>query len=190
MLFDEKLVALEHALVAAEIPHAFGGANALAYYGTPRATADIDLNVFVSSSRASEVLAVLGGLGALTSNPRLTALIEREGQARIFWEKTPIDLFFSYDALHESSMQRCRLVEFGEDAIHVLSAEDLMIYKAIFDREKDWRDIAEMVYASEGALDMDYVRGWLERILEAGSPLFARFERLVASGGLELGSGK
>ena len=50
MLFDEKIVAIEGALALADIPHAFGGANALAYYGTPRATADIDLNVFVPSS--------------------------------------------------------------------------------------------------------------------------------------------
>ena len=31
------------------------------------------------------------------SSPKLVELIERDGQARIFWEKTPIDLFFSYD---------------------------------------------------------------------------------------------
>ena len=53
MFFDEKIVAIEAALAAANIPHAFGGANALAYYGTPRATADIDLNVVIPSSRAS-----------------------------------------------------------------------------------------------------------------------------------------
>ena len=106
MLFDEKIVAIEGALVEAEIPHAFGGANALAYYATPRATADIDVNVFVPSSMARDVLAALGNLGAATSSSKLVELIERDGQVRIFWEKTPVDLFFSYDALHDSSMER------------------------------------------------------------------------------------
>ena len=191
MLFDEKLVAIEAALALAEIPHAFGGANALAYYGTPRATADIDLNVFVSASRASDVLAALGQLGAMTSNPKLMIeLIERDGQARIFWEKTPIDLFFSYDPLHDSSMKRRRLVDFGGDKIHVLSAEDLMVYKAVFNREKDWRDIAEMIYAAEGSLDFDYVRSWLARIVSGDDPQLARLERLVEAGGQDLGLGQ
>jgi len=188
VFFDEKLVAIEAVLASAEIPHAFGGANALAYYGTPRATADIDLNVFVPASRASDVLAVLCQLGATTSSPKMTIeLIERDGQARIFWQKTPIDLFFSYDPLHQSSMERRRLVDFGGDKIHVLSAEDLMVYKAVFNREKVWRDIAEMIYAAEGSLDFEYVRSWLTRIVSGDDPQLARFERLVEAGGQDLG---
>jgi hypothetical protein len=41
----EKVVAIDRALD--DVPHAFGGALALAYYAEPRATVDIDLNVFV-----------------------------------------------------------------------------------------------------------------------------------------------
>jgi hypothetical protein len=188
MLFDEKIVAIEQALERAGIPHAFGGANACAYYGAPRATADIDLNVFVPTSRAQEVLAVLGTLGASTGDPGLVEGIERDGQARVFWERTPIDLFFSYDALHDSSMERRRAVDFGGDTIHVLSAEDLMIYKAIFDREKDWRDIAEIIYAADESLDFDYVRSWLGRIVSEAGPQLRRLQKLIDSGGTDLGS--
>src|SRR5262249_14713784 len=41
----ERILAIDRALVA--VPHAFGGALALAYYAEPRATVDIDLNVFL-----------------------------------------------------------------------------------------------------------------------------------------------
>lgn len=187
MFFDEKIVAIERAFEAAGIPHAFGGANALAYYGTPRATADIDVNVFVPSTDAGHVLRVLGELGTDVSSQRLTDLIERDGQARVFWDRTPLDLFFSYDALHDSSMERRRRVDFGGDAIHVLSAEDLLVYKVVFDREKDWRDMAEVAFAAEGALDFGYVREWTRRIITADDPRHARFERLVASGGEDPG---
>lgn len=187
MLLDEKLVAIEQALGAAGIPHAFGGANALAYYATPRATVDIDVNVFVPTERAGEVLAVLGSLGVAVGDPEIAKAIARDGQARLFWERTPIDLFFAYDPLHESSLARRRRVEFGGDTLHVLSAEDLILYKLIFDREKDWRDVAEIVYAANESLDFDYVRGWLARIAELGDPRPARFEKLVASGGTALG---
>lgn len=186
MLLDEKLVALEQGFAAAGIPHAFGGAHALAYYATPRATVDIDLNVFVPAARAPEVLALLGGLGVAADDPELVSRIERDGQARVFWDRTPVDLFFSYDALHDSSMDRRRRVDFGGDRIHVLSAEDLMVYKVIFDREKDWRDLAEVVYAAPDSLHFDYVREWLARILESDDPRLLRFERLVESGGSDL----
>lgn len=46
MLLDEQIASIENAFAAAGIPHAFGGAQALAYYGSVRATHDIDLNVF------------------------------------------------------------------------------------------------------------------------------------------------
>jgi hypothetical protein len=187
VLLDEKIVALERALLGADVPHAFGGAHALAYYATPRATHDIDLNVFVSGDRAGEVLRLLARLGASTNVPGLVDRIEREGQARVFWERTPIDLFFSYDPLHHAGMQRRRSVPFGDDRIHVLSAEDLVIYKVIFDRAKDWRDLAELVYAANDPLDLDYVRRWLGRILAADDPRHERLERVVDSGGSDLG---
>ena len=57
----EKILAVHDALGA--LPHAFGGALALAYYAEPRATIDIDLNVFVPPTQAAAVLGVLGPLG-------------------------------------------------------------------------------------------------------------------------------
>jgi hypothetical protein len=186
VLLDEKIVALERSLTDAGIPHAFGGAHALAYYAAPRATADIDLNLFVPTARAPEVLALLAGLGVAAGAPGLHDRIERDGQARVFWDRTPLDLFFAYDPLHDSAMSRRRAVDFGGDRIHVLSAEDLMVFKVVFDRDKDWRDLAEMVFASADALDLDYARGWLRRILPTDDPRHTRLDRLVESGGGEL----
>ena len=186
MYLDEKMVAIERAFETADIAHAFGGANALAYYATPRATVDIDVNIFAPASRAGEVLASLGALGATVDAPELMQAIERDGQARVFWGRTPIDLFFSYDPLHQSSMERRRRVDFGADRLHILSAEDLLVYKAVFNREIDWRDIAEMIFAANDPLDYGYVREWLARILEDDAPQHERLERLIESGGGDL----
>ncbi|HXH28344.1 MAG TPA: hypothetical protein VNL37_04825, partial [Candidatus Polarisedimenticolia bacterium] len=119
--------------------------------------------------------------------PELVDRIARDGQARVFWQRTPIDLFFAYDALHQAGLGRRRSVPFGADRIHILAAEDLVVYKVIFDRAKDWRDLAELVYASEDPLDVDCVRSWLRRILAPDDPRHARFDRLFDSGGSELG---
>ncbi len=172
---SEKVLLIEAALRSARIPHAFGGAIALAYYATPRGTIDIDVNVFVETDRADEVLSCLRDLGAAEPSKSESIRLHRDGQVRVFWGSTPIDLFFSYDALHEACLERRRAFPFGQgETIHVLSAEDLVLFKAIFDREKDWRDIAELVFAAGGDLDVDWITGWLERIVGRRDERFRR----------------
>jgi len=188
VLLDEQIVAIERAFSAAGLPHAFGGAQALGYYGDVRATHDIDVNVFVGAEEAPRVLSVLATIGVETAGARLVRQIERDGQTRLFWDGTPLDLFFSYDPLHESAMGRRRRVDFFGDPIHVLSAEDLIVFKATFDREKDWRDIAGVLFASEGAIDHDYVREWIGRIDGPDGPRSRRLEQLITSGGRNLGA--
>ena len=177
---DEKIASIEHALTAARIPHAFGGALALAYYATPRSTHDIDLNAFVPVARAERVLQVLEALGVDPGNARTLEQIRDRGQVRLHWEHTPIDLFFSYDALHETCVKRIRVVPFGEGAtISILSAEDLAIFKALFDRPKDWSDLREMLFSLGADFDEAYALGWLRRILAKDDARLTRFEKAL-----------
>lgn len=56
-LLAQRLLAVHDALDAAELPHAFGGAIALAYCTEePRGTRDLDVNVFVDPTRARRSL--------------------------------------------------------------------------------------------------------------------------------------
>lgn len=184
LALDEKIVALHRALAAARIPHAFGGALALAYYGTPRGTIDIDLNVFVREAEAERVLRALAQLGVATGGERERTQIRDRGQTRLRWEHTPLDLFFSYDPLHDACTARVRTVPFGEGVtLPILSAEDLVIFKALFDRPKDWSDIAEVLYAQAPHFDADYVLAWLRRILPEDDPRLARLVESLAAAG-------
>lgn len=179
----EKVILIEAAFRSARIPHAFGGAIALAYYATPRATIDIDVNVFVESSRAEDVLAALGRLGAAAPTESEEVRLRRDGQARIRWGGTPIDLFFSYDAFHEACMERRHAYPFGPgETIHVLAAEDLVVFKAIFAREKDWRDIGEIVFAADDDLDAGWITTWLERIVGRDDERFRRCAEILRTG--------
>jgi hypothetical protein len=181
-LLDEKILAVADALARAGIPHAFGGALALAYYATPRATIDIDLNLFVPTSEAERVLAALTPLGVTPPSPEERDVLEQRGQARLFWEHTPLDLFFAYDPLHDHCMARARRAPFGDgETIPVLSAEDLAIFKTIFDRAKDWRDLRELLFALAGGFDAEYALGWLRRILPEDDERLRRFEALLRS---------
>lgn len=146
----ERIVAIADALDAARIDWALGGALALAYATEePRATRDIDLNVFVPATDAPAVFAALpAGVshGAADCDAALA-----DDQVRLWWDDTPVNLFFAADPFHLAVTTRRRSVPFAGRAILVLAPEDLAVFKAMFDRPRDWVDIDEM--ASSGTLD-------------------------------------
>jgi hypothetical protein len=174
----EKVVAIDAALAA--VPHAFGGAIALAYWAEPRATIDIDVNVFVPPDRFASVLEPLAALGIDTAGA--ADAIRREGQARITWDRTPIDLFFAYDAFHRAADADAVEVPFADRTIRVLSAEHLTICKVVFDRPKDWIDIDAMITNGTPISAAEVLR-WVGRIAGDDDPRYGRIAAVLSATG-------
>ena len=150
-LLGDRLLAVHAALDTADIPHAIGGAIALAYCtAEPRATRDLDVNVFVEVSAATKVLDALPA-GVQWSAADL-AVIVRDGQVRLWWEDTPVDLFFDVSDFHVEVPLTVRQVPFEGQHIPVLGCDELVVFKAMFNRTKDWADIEAMV--ETGSVDM------------------------------------
>ncbi len=167
----QRTITVHHRLRHAGIPNAVGGALALAYHvDEPRATQDIDINVWVPADRASDVLHALPA--DVPRTDETPAVIARDEQVRIFWPVTsqvpiPLDLFFASDDLHRVAAQRCLAVPMLETSVEVLSATDLAIFKALFDRPKDWPDILAMRDAHDSTLDLAEVIRWVTDLVGA-----------------------
>ena len=175
MNLPDRIVALHEALDDAGCPHAFGGAIALAYWTLdPRGTSDIDLNVFVAAEDCSPALAALP---AGVSQPGDTVqTVAREGQVRLWWEETPLDLFFDYSPIHADAARHTRKVPFQGIEIPVLGPVELAVFKAMFDRTRDWADIEAMAEAN--TLDLDAVCTSLATLLPPPDPRFKRLASL------------
>ncbi|HEX3239943.1 MAG TPA: hypothetical protein VHR18_07395 [Solirubrobacterales bacterium] len=173
----EKVVAIHGALGAAKIPHAIGGALALAYYAEPRATIDVDLNIFLSTDRWPAVRDTLSPLGIDVSVD--VDVLTRDGQARFWWDRNPVDLFFSYDPFHEEMRRSARRVPFAETTIPILSPEHLTVCKAMFDRPKDWLDIEQILVATN-PLDVPEIEAWLEAMVGERDQRLERLREIVA----------
>lgn len=171
----DKILAVDRALQP--IPHAFGGAISLGYHAEPRATIDIDVNVFVTAGRAPDVLDPLCGLGVEIASAAESAA--RDGQARVMWDSTPIDLFFAYDPFHAAADQAAVTVPFADRTIRVLSATHLSVCKAVFDRPKDWVDIEAMI-ALGTHIDLAEALRWVGRIAGDEDPRYNRLAALLA----------
>lgn len=174
----DQIVAIHEALAAAKIPHALGGAIALAYYAEPRATIDIDLNVFMPAQRWPEVSDALAPLGVRVADLDSAAL-ERDGQCRLWWGRTAVDLFFSYDEIHEEMREETRRAPFADTTIPILSPEHLTVCKAMFDRVKDWLDIEQILVGTDD-LDVAEIEGWLERMAGSEDPRLEKLAELKA----------
>lgn len=163
----DKLLAIHRALDVAAIPHAFGGAIALAYaVADPRATNDIDLNVAVSVDDAGRVVAALPD--GITARPDVLDTIRKDGQDRLRWGDVPVDLFFPQHEFHAIVQARAGSHPFRNVTIPVITATDLTVFKTLFDRTKDWADIESMLRAE--AVDVPEARRWVEAILGTDHP--------------------
>ncbi len=157
-----RVVAICAALDKHKIPWALGGALALAFVtAEPRGTRDIDVNVFVAADQARRVFEALPK-GVRHQRADITAA-RRDAQVRLWWDDTPVDIFFAAERFHHEVARRCVTVPFGGRNIRVLCAEDLAVFKAMFDRSKDWVDIETM--AASDAIDLDLAAARLQDVL-------------------------
>ena len=175
----QKVLSTVRALESVPLPCAVGGAIALAYYAVPRATVDIDVNIFVAADQFDAVLGALAPFG-IEADAKQRATVERDGQVRLFWDRTPVDLFFAYDRFHFHAATRTRRVPFADTTIPILAAEDLLVCKVLFDRGRDWLDVDQILLLTAATLDLDDVRSWLTHIMGANDARYERFEVAVA----------
>ncbi len=143
----EKLFSIHDALTEAGLAHAFGGAIALAYCTEePRGTRDLDVNIFVNASEAESVLKSLPR--GVRVRKKDVNKVRRDGQARLDWEGTPIDVFLNNVPLHDAVAGAVVWVQLEGRDIPVLDCASLVIFKAFFDRTKDWADIEAIAIAT------------------------------------------
>ena len=173
-----KMLTLHEALAQPELPHAFGGALALAWCtGEPRATIDIDLNIFVGDQDMSAALACLPEQIEVSEEDR--ERLARDLQHRLWWDNTPVDVFFNSTDYHDEVAQRIRWQDFAGATLPFLSCLDLAVFKVFFDRTKDWADLEAMYEA--GTLDAPRVSGIIAAYLGIDDPRLKRLADLVQS---------
>ncbi len=183
--FADKVLSVARALEGCGVPYAMGGAISYVYHAEPRTTIDIDVNVFVSELDATGVLRCLESIGINPSEQELDQL-RRASQARLRLEGTFVDLFFPVHAFHESCASRTRRVRFDGGSIQILSAEDLVVFKVIFNRAKDWLDVEQVLRTQGEHFDRAYALRWLDDMVGTEDSARVRFAELIETIAAEL----
>jgi predicted nucleotidyltransferase len=157
------------------VPYAIGGAVATSFWGVPRTTQDADCLVAVPSvvyQRLSDALNLRGFAIEQPSGPQsvtVVALLEQVRRDRFMTlscRATSVELFVPVVPLQESILKRAVDRLFHGRTIRVTTAEDLILLKMAFHRQKDLQDIKGILHVQKGHLDIPYLRGWSAEMLE------------------------
>lgn len=162
-----------------QIPYMVIGGLALAIWGEGRATHDADFKVIVETSLDEFRKLVLAHFSERTTSipahkksPYVLQVWAAPGLATDF-----LVSIFEYE---KEAVRRAVTIDVFGTSTRICTAEDLIIHKAIADREKDWLDISTILYRQQEKLDVAYIRYWLEQFATAleTPEILNRFDKL------------
>ncbi len=160
------VVALVDALEASGETYAFGGAVALAAWSEPRATADVDVVIWVEPPDVGRAVDLMEKAGvsveresALAEAAQRGMFVGRAGNVRV-------DVFVPSIPFYEEAMRRRVRTRVAGRETWVHSAETLAVFKMLFFRPKDILDVERMLQVRGAGFDRGFVRGALVEMLD------------------------
>jgi hypothetical protein len=177
----QSIQKLQRRLRESDIPSIVIGGVAVALWGEPRVTRDVDLKIRLERHEADRLFGVLSpDYTPLLSDPQRAV---RE-QAMLFVQDsagTRLDLLLADTPYDVEAIRRGRMAEVYPGApITVCSPEDLVIYKMVSTRSRDHQDAASVIRRQGNRLDDACVLDWLTQFEQAldDPTLVAEYTRL------------
>ena len=166
------------------VPWYVFGAQAVAAYGVPRATADVDITVMLGATAVSKLVAALqkDGFALKIADPAFIA------ETRVLPVKHVVsgwdlDIVLAGPGVEELFMGRTRKLLVGGVTVPLIAVEDLIATKLLAQRPKDLEDVRGLLRTA-GDLDRDRLTEIVALLEEALAmsdlaPLLAQLDREV-----------
>lgn len=165
---EEALTEIQNFLKARGVPYMIIGGIGNLIWGEPRMTVDIDITVHISDANEKDFIKEAGSkFKVLVGNPdgfvKQTRVLPIE-----ITKNVKGDIIFTGLEYEKMAIERAVEVEISKNIlVRVCTAEDLIIYKAISEREKDWQDIEGILLRRGTLLDKKYLFNWLSEFASA-----------------------
>jgi len=186
--FGALIADLDRALASLGTPYMLIGGLAAMARGVVRQTDDADATVWAAGIEPSHLLATMEARGfrARIDDPlgllgRAQVLLLRHGPTGI-----DVDLSAAWLPFEAEAMARAERLDVGGHSMPVVTAEDLVIYKAVAWRERDRSDIERLLRVAGPTVDRERVLrivGEFAEILEEPRRVEAVRSLLDAAGG-------
>jgi hypothetical protein len=173
---------LADALEQAGVPYAVGGAIAYGFHGPPRATNDVDLNVFVEPEALGPVLESMAAAGAVVDRDKAIESARQRGDFAVRFGGMRVDVFTPSIELSYSAAARTQAFQLLGRPIRVLSAEDLVLFKLLFFRPKDIIDVERLLRFRDTDFDRGYVHRWIVKLMGEDDERTLEWRRMSRGG--------
>lgn len=184
----ELVERLASAFERIQIPYAVGGALANNYWGTVRATQDVDCLIALPAIKYQSFADELTALGCVLHDDSsrevgitVAALRDQVQHRRLiecYCDSVRIELFVPAVALQEEILRRAIPMRIGKSDVFLTTAEDLVLLKLAFHRSKDLQDVRGILWVQRGKLDYNYLRLWSRRTHDEATQ--KELEQLIA----------
>jgi hypothetical protein len=143
------------------------GAQAAILYGAARLTADVDVTVDPGSLPTSTLVDALSGARFSLRVADAEGFVERTRVLPLLHERSgiPCDVVLAGPGIEELFFDRLHAQPVGGVEVPVIAADDLVALKILAGRPKDLDDVAAILRAQGGRLDLARARATL-RLLE------------------------
>jgi hypothetical protein len=138
--------------------YAFGGAIALAAWSEPRATADVDVILWIAEAELDRAIALLQRAGVDVEPESARARAAARGMFVGQSGLVRVDVFIPSIPFYADAQARRVATTIGGKATWVHSAEVLAVFKLLFFRPKDLLDVERMLQIQGSAFDRSFVR--------------------------------
>jgi predicted nucleotidyltransferase len=141
------------------------GAMAVAIWGRPRATADIDFTLLTDSEGLETIGEGAERRGFVIDRQWLEwHPLQRGVQIRLTSADVFIDLVRPMDQHQEQALHRRRSIDIAGRTVWFVSPEDLIVMKLKAGRPRDFEDAVSVLARQKGRLDESYMVDWAVRI--------------------------
>lgn len=145
--------------------YAFGGAVALAAWSEPRATADVDVVLWIEPSHIDDAIDLIESAGVELDRTAAHAEAEERGMFIGRADHVRVDVFVPSIPFYSEAEQRRVRTKIADRDTWVHSAEVLTVFKMLFFRPKDLLDVERILQVRSAAFDRGFVRNALVDML-------------------------
>lgn len=163
----QALDEIQQFLISQGIGYVVIGGVANAIWGRPRATLDADFKVLIGDRSIAEFVALLGTRFAFRVADPLAFVRRTYVVPLVASNGVGLDLGLAYLPYEIEAIGRGIKKTYQGVTFPVCTAEDLIVHKAISEREKDWLDIDGVLDRMGGELDQGYIANWLSQFAMA-----------------------
>ncbi|MGB9706459.1 MAG: nucleotidyltransferase domain-containing protein [Microgenomates group bacterium] len=167
------LLKIAHLLNQAKIPYLLTGSLAVAYYGYPRGTHDIDFVIEVETKDLEKILGVVKKLGKkyIFDKNQIKEAIENSSQFNIYHPESGVKIDFwvsSRSDFEISKLRRRKEIFIEKQKVFLISAEDLILTKLLWCQrlpsERHFSDCKGVWEIQQKKLDKNYLNFWIDKL--------------------------